>query len=120
MENRIFELAHSYEPQIAQFLADIISIPSFSGEEKRVVDRIGQEMKKVGFDEVRVDGLGSIIGRIGKGRTVIAMDAHIDTVDVGNRDLWDFDPFKGHVKDGKVRRRSKGRHGLDGLCGKID
>jgi putative selenium metabolism hydrolase len=30
------------------------------------------------------------------------MDAHIDTVDVGTRDLWKFDPFDGHVKDGKV------------------
>ena len=102
MNDKILKLAQSYEPQMTQFLADIISIPSLSGEEKAVVQRIGLEMQKVGFDEVRVDGLGSIIGRIGKGKTVIAMDAHIDTVDVGNRDLWDFDPFKGHVKDGKV------------------
>jgi len=102
MKDKLLNLAKSYEPQIAKFLADIISIPSLSGEEKAVVDRIGQEMKKVGFDEVRVDGLGSVIGRIGKGKTVIAMDAHIDTVDVGNRDLWNFDPFKGFVRDGKV------------------
>lgn len=30
------------------------------------------------------------------------MDAHIDTVDVGNRDLWNFEPFSGHIKDGFV------------------
>lgn len=105
MEANLLEKARKLEPQIAGFLADIVSIPSFSGEEKKVVERIGHEMEVVGFDEVRVDGLGSIIGRIGKGKTVIAMDAHIDTVDVGNLELWDFEPFKGHVKNGKVYGR---------------
>ena len=37
--------------------ADIISIPSFSCEEKAVVERIGNEMRDVGFDEVKTDGL---------------------------------------------------------------
>ncbi len=99
---KIFEKAKSYEDDVAKFLADIVSIPSLSCGEKNVVERIGNEMENVGFDEVRVDGLGSIIGRIGNGKKVIAMDAHIDTVDVGVRDLWSFDPFDGHVKDGKV------------------
>jgi len=99
---KVFEKAKSYENDIAKFLVDIVSIPSLSCDEKKVVERIGNEMNDVGFDEVRTDGLGSIIGRIGSGKTVIAMDAHIDTVDVGTRDLWNFDPFNGHVKDGKV------------------
>ncbi|HPW45293.1 MAG TPA: YgeY family selenium metabolism-linked hydrolase [bacterium] len=99
---QIARLAESLSTSIANFLADIVSIPSLSGDEKRVVERIGHEMKAVGFDEVRVDGLGSVIGRIGSGKKIIAMDAHIDTVDVGTRELWDFDPFDGHVKGGKV------------------
>lgn len=98
----IFEKAKSHENDVAKFLADIVSIPSLSCDEKAVVERIGNEMVNVGFDEVRTDGLGSVIGRIGHGKTVIAMDAHIDTVDVGTRSLWSFDPFDGHVKDGKV------------------
>jgi putative selenium metabolism hydrolase len=102
MHDRIRSLAKKYEEDTARFLADIVSIPSLSGHEKAVVDRIGAEMKRVGFDEVRIDGLGSVIGRIGHGPRLIAMDAHIDTVDVGNRDLWSFDPHHGHVRDGKV------------------
>ncbi|MFH1829248.1 MAG: YgeY family selenium metabolism-linked hydrolase [Pseudomonadota bacterium] len=98
----ILKTAQSCERAIAKFLSDIISIPSFSGDEARVVERIGSEMADCGFDEVRTDGLGSIIGRIGKGKKIIAFDAHIDVVDVGNRDLWSFDPFKAHVRDGKV------------------
>ncbi|HPM41681.1 MAG TPA: M20/M25/M40 family metallo-hydrolase, partial [bacterium] len=99
---RILKAAERGREAIAQFLADIVSIPSPSCGEGAVVKRIGEEMTRAGFDEVRVDGLGSIIGRIGSGKTVIAMDAHIDTVDVGNRELWSFDPHKAFVKGGKV------------------
>lgn len=102
MHKKILELSKKYEEQNAKFLCDIVSIPSLSGDEAKVVERIGEEMAKVGFDEVRKDGLGSIIGRMGKGKTLIAMDAHIDTVDVGNRSLWNFEPHKSFIKDGKV------------------
>lgn len=98
----IFDSARKHEDKIAKFLADIVAIPSFSGQEQNVVERIGNEMSQCGFDEVRIDGLGSIIGRIGTGERIIAIDAHIDTVDVGNRDLWHFDPFASHIKDGRV------------------
>lgn len=100
--NNILELAQKHEKDVANFLVDIVSIPSLSGQEKGVVERIAKEMKKVGFDDVKIDGLGSIIGRIGNGPVKIAFDAHIDTVDVGTRELWNFDPHAAHIKDGKV------------------
>ena len=59
-------------------------------------------MKKVGFDEVRIDGLGNIIGRIGYGPRVMAFDAHVDIVYPGDRAQWSFDPFKPKVEDGKI------------------
>jgi putative selenium metabolism hydrolase len=99
---QIAEKAKAYEKDIAEFLVSLVKTPSFSTKEKDVIDVIGKEMKKVGFDEVRVDGLGSIIGRIGNGSRVIAFDAHIDTVYPGDLALWNFDPFNGHIKDGKV------------------
>ncbi|MBU0506209.1 YgeY family selenium metabolism-linked hydrolase [bacterium] len=107
--NKILELAEKYENDVANFLVDIVKIPSLSGQEKDVVERISTEMKKVGFDEVWVDGLGSVVGRIGDGPFKLAFDAHIDTVDVGNRANWDFDPYDAHIKDGKVW----GRGGAD-------
>ncbi|MFH1357981.1 MAG: YgeY family selenium metabolism-linked hydrolase, partial [bacterium] len=107
--NKILELAEKYENDVANFLVDIVKIPSLSGQEKDVVERISAEMKKVGFDEVWVDGLGSVVGRIGDGPFKLAFDAHIDTVDVGNRANWDFDPYDAHIKDGKVW----GRGGAD-------
>ncbi len=68
------------QSETVRFLADLVRTPSFSSKEAKVIAVIKKEMKKVGFDEVRIDGLGSIIGRIGKGPRVMAFDAHIDTV----------------------------------------
>jgi len=97
--------AESYREELADFLSDLVSIRSFSAGEREVIERIRREMVKVGFDEVIVDGLGNILGRIGNGKKVIAMDAHIDTVEVGNEKLWKVDPFSGEMKDGVIYGR---------------
>lgn len=102
MFNKIMQKAKDYESDTADFLAKMVQTPSFSGKEKEVIQIIKKEMEKVGFDEIKIDGLGSIIGRIGSGPRTIAFDAHIDTVYPGEKDLWDFDPFEGRIEDGKV------------------
>ena len=85
---------------IIQFLRDIVAIPSMNGELKEVGERIAAEMNKLGFDEVRFDKMGNIMGRIGDGERVIVYDSHIDTVGIGDRDNWEWDPFIGKVEDG--------------------
>ncbi|MBU0743561.1 YgeY family selenium metabolism-linked hydrolase [bacterium] len=92
------------EPLI-RFLRDIVAIPSLSGGEEAVVRRIAAEMEAVGFDEVKFDGLGNVLGRVGDGPRVVAFDAHIDTVDVTDRDQWTCDPFAGKLEDGRVYGR---------------
>jgi putative selenium metabolism hydrolase len=99
---QIAALAKKYENDTANFLVDMVKTPSFSTKEKDVIDVIAKKMHAVGFDEVKIDGLGSVIGRIGSGKRSLAFDAHIDTVYPGDRSLWNFDPFDGHIKDGKV------------------
>jgi len=94
--------ARSLSHPMSRFLRDIVAIPSLSGGEKDVVHRIREEMQSVGFDEVIFDGLGNVLGRIGDGPRVVAFDAHIDTVDVGNPEAWDFDPFAGKVADARI------------------
>ncbi|MBZ0178474.1 MAG: YgeY family selenium metabolism-linked hydrolase, partial [Melioribacteraceae bacterium] len=78
---------------------------SLSTQEKDAADELQRQMKEAGFDEVRIDKLGNVIGRIGDGKKIIAIDGHIDTVDMGNLDNWDFDPLGGEVKDGFVHGR---------------
>jgi len=78
------------------FLRDMIAIPGESSQEKEVVQRIGEEMTAVGFDKVEVDPMGNILGRVGSGKTLIAMDAHVDTVGIGDPSLWEVDPYNGY------------------------
>jgi len=92
---RVLELAKRYEPEMSRFLRDLIAIPSESCNEEKVVLRIKEEMEKVGFDKVVIDPMGNILGTIGQGKHIIAMDAHIDTVGVGDPALWTYDPYQG-------------------------
>ena len=96
---KIKELAESYRPDMTRFLRDMIRLPSESCQEKAVVERIKEEMEKVGFDKVEIDPMGNVLGTIGNGKHMIAMDAHIDTVGVGNKDNWEFDPYEGYEDD---------------------
>ncbi|HOD17428.1 MAG TPA: YgeY family selenium metabolism-linked hydrolase [Candidatus Cloacimonadota bacterium] len=102
MYRKIMETAKKYEGETTRFLCDMISHPSFSTKEKEVIECIKNEMERVGFDEIRIDGLGNIIGRIGQGKRIIAFDAHIDTVYAGELSLWKTDPFVPVVEDGMV------------------
>ncbi len=95
----ILKKAEEYKPRMSKFLRDMIAIPSESCDEKDVVLRIKQEMELVGFDWIEIDPMGNILGYIGKGKTLIAMDAHIDTVGVGNMENWDYDPYEGYEDD---------------------
>ncbi|MDR0764569.1 MAG: YgeY family selenium metabolism-linked hydrolase [Synergistaceae bacterium] len=92
---KIAETAKKYEPDMTRFLRDMIAIPSESRDEKRVVSRVADEMKRVGFDRIEIDPMGNILGYIGRGKHLVAMDAHIDTVGIGNRGNWNFDPYEG-------------------------
>ncbi|HOV12526.1 MAG TPA: YgeY family selenium metabolism-linked hydrolase [Bacteroidales bacterium] len=102
---RVKELAEKYQDYTANNLSALIRAKSLSGEEKQVAEELSRQMKEAGFDEVIIDGLGNVIGRIGHGKKILAIDGHIDTVDLGNMANWSFDPLSGLVKDGFVHGR---------------
>lgn len=91
--------AKSYKAEMTKFLRDMVAIPSESCQEKEVVLRIKEEMLKVGFDRVEIDPMGNVLGYLGHGKHLIAMDAHIDTVGIGEIKNWKFDPYKGFEDD---------------------
>jgi putative selenium metabolism hydrolase len=105
MKSNIMQAARALEPRLVKFMQDIIAIKSLSSEEGRVVKRVAAEMKKLGYDEVRVDPMGNVIGRIGKGPVKIAIDGHVDTVDVGDLSAWKTDPFTPVIKKGVLYGR---------------
>ena len=95
----IKKAAEGYKEDMVRFLREMISHPSESCEEKEVVACIKAEMEKLGFDKVEVDGLGNVIGWMGEGDKIIAIDSHIDTVGIGNRENWTADPYEGYETD---------------------
>jgi putative selenium metabolism hydrolase len=100
MDNNYLKDARQIEAELTTFMQDIIRIPSLSSQEGAVIERIREEMVKLDFDEVTVDPMGNLIGRIGSGSRVIALDGHVDTVDIGDRSLWDREPLSGDIEDG--------------------
>ena len=92
----IKKAAQGYQADMTRFLRDMIAIPSESCEEKGVAHRIAEEMKKLGYDKVEFDALGNVIGWMGEGDKIIAIDSHIDTVGIGNIENWEADPYKGY------------------------
>ena len=95
----IKKAAEGYKPAMVKFLRDMIAIPSESCEEEGVVKRIAEELKALGYDKVEFDKLGNVIGWMGDGDKIIAIDSHIDTVGIGNIDNWEADPYKGYETD---------------------
>ncbi len=97
--------AEGYEKSMTKFLRDLIAIPGESCGEECVIRRIEKEMNDLGFDEVTIDGMGNILGYMGTGKTLIAYDAHIDTVGLGELSNWKFDPYKGYENETEIGGR---------------
>lgn len=90
---------------ITRFMREICAIPSMESQIGQVGERIAEEMRALGYDEVRFDKMGNIFGRIGSGVRTIVYDSHIDTVGVGDPAAWQWDPFQGKVEDGLLYAR---------------
>ncbi|OGS07502.1 MAG: selenium metabolism hydrolase [Elusimicrobia bacterium RIFOXYA12_FULL_51_18] len=103
--NKLNTTVLKHRNEMITFARDLIRIPSFSMQEGRLVERIKKEMIKVGFDRIKIDAMGNIIGFIGKGRKKIMIDAHIDTVGIGDKSAWKIDPFGGVFKKGTIYGR---------------
>ena len=102
---QIKEKAEGYKKDMVAFLRNIVKYPGESCGEKEHIRVIKEEMEKVGFDEVVVDKMGNVYGFMGKGNRIFAFDAHIDTVGIGNKDNWKFDPYEGFEDDNQVGGR---------------
>lgn len=109
----IKDRAEFYRADMTKFLRDLIAFPGESTGEEKTAKRIKEEMEKLGFNEAWLDPMGNVLGIMGTGSTMIAYDAHIDTVGVGNLANWKFDPFSGYENETEIG----GRGGSDQLGG---
>jgi putative selenium metabolism hydrolase len=101
----VLRLAEKYRDDTAENLSRLVKIKSLTCGEKEAAAELKRQMEEARFSEVRLDGLGSVHGRVGQGKRLLAFDAHIDTVDQGNLDNWSDPPFSGKIAGGFVHGR---------------
>ena len=90
---------------LIEFARDLVRTKSYSGDEKEIILLIEKKMKQLDYDEVIMDSMGNLVGRIGNGRKVIMFDSHIDTVAVNDISEWVHDPFAGVIEKGRLHGR---------------
>ena len=99
-----------FTPEIKQelikFTQSLIRIKSLSGQEEEIIRFVEQKMKALGYDEVIIDSMGNLLGRIGNvGEKSILFDSHVDTVVVNDEAEWEVPPFSGEIVDGYLHGR---------------
>ncbi|HZT97010.1 MAG TPA: YgeY family selenium metabolism-linked hydrolase [Chloroflexota bacterium] len=91
--------------EIAEFLHDLVRIPSYDSQIGEVGGAIAERMRELDFDEVRFDDMGNVLGRVGTGPITVLLDSHIDTVGLGDLSQWGWDPLQGKIEDGVLFAR---------------
>ena len=81
------------DARLLAFLRELVAIDSTPGREERVVHRIADEMKSLGYQDARVDEAGNAVGHFGEGSPVILTDCHVDTIPDHGKGLWHHQPF---------------------------
>jgi len=82
----LHQRVEAHRDDIITFLREICAIPSFDSQIREVGERVADEMRRLGFDEIFFDSMGNILGRIGDGDRILLYDSHIDTVGIGDPD----------------------------------
>jgi putative selenium metabolism hydrolase len=83
--------------ELIAFTQSLVRIKSYSGQEQEIIRFIEQRMKSLGYDQVTIDSMGNILGRIGNGGKSILFDSHVDTVEVNDEMDWEHPPFSGEI-----------------------
>jgi putative selenium metabolism hydrolase len=90
--------SEAYRDYTVENLSQLVKTRSYSGQEKDAAELTLKLCRDAGIKDVRIDGLGNVIARVGSGPRILAIDGHIDTVEVGDPAQWTRDPFSGVVE----------------------
>ena len=91
-----------YENELIEFAQEAVRTRSYSDEEGNMASLIKEKMEKLGYDEVKLDSVGNVVGKIGSGKKTVHFDSHMDTVRVNDADEWKVPPFSGDIVDGSI------------------
>lgn len=106
-KDSIRQEAQKYYGSMVSFAQKLVQTRSDTGHEEEVSEVIYNELMKLGYDEVFRDRTGNIIGIIKGDETgdSILFNCHMDQVDPGDLNAWEYDPFGGVIADGYIHGR---------------
>jgi len=86
--------------ETTEFTQRLIQTPSMPQEEQIIAEVVADEMKHLHYDEVWIDEIGNVFGRVsGLDRDLgaLVLNSHLDHVDPGDLQLWPYPPFSGET-----------------------
>lgn len=99
----IWNLAQDSRENLIAFAQTLVQTPSLSGQEGDVAALLQGEMTRLGYDEVWVDAVGNVVGRVaGAGGPAIMLNGHMDHVGTGDLVRWPHPPFGGEICNGAL------------------
>lgn len=96
---------NSQQRELVEFTQNLIRIRSYTGEEGGIIRSVAERMSALGFDEVKIDAMGNVLGRVGSGGPSLLFDSHVDTVQVNDASEWAHDPFGGVIVNDMLHGR---------------
>ena len=100
---------NEYKNKLIEFAQEAVRTRSYSDEEGNFAALIKKTMEELKYDEVLIDSVGNVVGKIGNGSKIIHFDSHMDTVRVN-------DALAGSA----LFRRDKGRSSLGTRLGRYE
>lgn len=99
---RVRRHAETIRQAQVDFLADLIQIKSYTGQEGPAVERTLHEMRQCGFDQVRTASAGDALATTGSGKYHLLYDAHLDENEIANEQDWPYPPLEPTIAGGKL------------------
>ncbi|MHA1583498.1 MAG: YgeY family selenium metabolism-linked hydrolase [Candidatus Baldrarchaeia archaeon] len=92
---------------VLNFVISLVKTPSLPGQEEKVAKLVYDEMKKLEYDDVFTDELGSVIGIINskRGKT-LCFNGHMDHVPEGDPNNWKYPPYSATIEGNNLYGRA--------------
>lgn len=99
---RVRQYAAAIQQAQIDFLADLIRLKTYTGEEGPAVERTLSEMQDLGFTHVRTASAGDALGEVGEGPLRLLYDAHLDENEIADESDWPYPPLEPTITGGKL------------------
>ena len=94
--------ADAMYPDMVHFLADLVRLRTYTGEEGPAVERTLAELRAIGCDKVWMDSAGNALGQIGSHKSTLLYNAHLDTNEIADESEWPYPPLEAAIVDGTL------------------